>query len=168
MEEKKSLTKAETKNLFSRLELVYGAALRARWQDLPWTEVMGDWAARLGDFTGDSEAINYALEHLPDDFPPTVIAFKKLCEQGAKERAEREREAVRLELERQFTPEGKEWVWITFDEDDGCGGTSQRMRRELVAIGSGLPRAPVPADVRAKVDEEMRKRGLVVLFGGWK
>ena len=67
MEEKKSLTKAETKNLFSRLELVYGAAMRARWQDLPWTEVMGDWAARLGDFTGDSEAINYALEHLPEE-----------------------------------------------------------------------------------------------------
>ena len=155
MEEKKSLTKAETKNLFSRLELVYGAALRARWQDLPWTEVMGDWAARLGDFTGDSEAINYALEHLPDDFPPTVIAFKNLCEQGAMYRRQRERKELQREFDALVAPEGMEWchVWEPY-------GALGRTVRKLMPIGSGWRRASPPDEVAQKARETMQQRGL--------
>lgn len=84
MTERKKLTDAETQTIFTRLKLAYGSAFAAKWQDIPLADVMDDWAMRLGAYTGDADALSYALEHLPADFPPTAMAFAELCEQAVK------------------------------------------------------------------------------------
>lgn len=128
MTDHKKLTDAETQTIFTRLKLAYGSAFAAKWQDIPLADVMDDWAMRLGAYTGDAEALSYALEHLPADFPPTAMAFAELCAQAAMWRSVREYEAARV-------PHGKKTVLVACEVDDGCGGKNKRLRRELVAVG---------------------------------
>ena len=66
--------------IFHKLTLIYGRDFTRRWDGMPLEEVKQDWAEELGRFAGQGEAIRYALEHVPDDRPPTVRAFARLCD----------------------------------------------------------------------------------------
>jgi len=66
-------------SLFARLQVRYGAAWNRMWEGVDIAAVKADWAAELGGFSTLPDAIAYALEHLPPDFPPTCTAFRALC-----------------------------------------------------------------------------------------
>lgn len=85
------------REIHSRLAARYGSAWRAKWDGVPMTAVEADWAEQLDGMR--PEAIRAALENVPDDFPPTCTAFRKLGEQHAP-RADDTSEYLRLQAQR--------------------------------------------------------------------
>jgi hypothetical protein len=65
--------------IFSKLAIRYGTAFRNRYAGINEQELWEDWAQQLAGFQNRPEAIAYALEYLPPDFPPTASAFRDLC-----------------------------------------------------------------------------------------
>lgn len=71
------------KRVFMRFNATYGPALmRGTWGDDDLSEVWQVWAEELGRFKDHSGAIKYALDNLPHDYPPNLLAFKDLCREG--------------------------------------------------------------------------------------
>jgi hypothetical protein len=88
------------KKVFARFNAVYGPALmRGTWGDGDLSETWNVWAYELRNFGNHGQAIKYALEHLPTEYPPNLLAFKSLCQEGLK------REEKPLALERKLTHE---------------------------------------------------------------
>jgi hypothetical protein len=71
------LDSAWVDRIHARLLVRYGAAWIAKYQGIPDALVKADWAEELAGIRG--EAIRHALEHLPPDFPPSVMQFRDLC-----------------------------------------------------------------------------------------
>lgn len=63
--------------LFARLTGLYGNRFTNMWANIEPQLVRNTWAVELAGVR--PEAIRYALEHLPDEFPPTALQFKKIC-----------------------------------------------------------------------------------------
>lgn len=63
--------------LFARLTGLYGNRFTNMWANIDAGLVRKTWAVELACVK--PEAIKYALDHLPDDFPPTALQFKKTC-----------------------------------------------------------------------------------------
>ena len=94
------------KEIHSRLAARYGSAWRAKWAGVPMEAIEADWADQLSGMK--PEGIKAALANLPDDFPPTCTAFRKLGEQHAP-KADDTSEYLRLQSSRgtQMPPEVK-------------------------------------------------------------
>lgn len=70
--------------IFTRFKIVYGPALMAgTWGD-ELEEVVIGWAEELAGFREHPEAIKYALQNLPKDYPPNLLQFKEICRDGMK------------------------------------------------------------------------------------
>ena len=67
------------KEIHSRLAVRYGSAWRTKWAEVPQDLLEADWAQVLDGMK--PEQIKAALANLPDDFPPTCTAFRKIGEQ---------------------------------------------------------------------------------------
>ena len=154
-DEVKTLTQQEVQAIFAKMQLAYGKKFSEQWACVPLEALMEDWAERLGDYTGDADAIAYAMRHMKPAFPPTAMEFAELCEKFAQERLAQARKAAQEEYEQLMTPDGKEWVWVAVE-----GG----MQPQLRDIGSGLPRAPVAKVVREKARALMEQRGKLQLL----
>ena len=63
--------------LFARLTGLYGNRFTNMWTGIDAPLVRQTWASELAGMR--PESIKYALDHLPEDFPPTALQFKKLC-----------------------------------------------------------------------------------------
>ena len=63
--------------IFARMLVRYGAAWTRQWGMVDEEAVKADWERELGAMPID--AIRYALDNLPTDFPPTVTAFKAVA-----------------------------------------------------------------------------------------
>lgn len=63
--------------IFTRMGLRYGDAWVRKWEGFDIALVKADWAHELDGVSADS--IVYALGYLPSDWPPTVSAFKEIC-----------------------------------------------------------------------------------------
>lgn len=66
--------------LFKRFLGLYGNRFTRMWEGLDIEDVKQSWARELSGVRGD--AIKYAIEHLPESMPPTVLEFRKLCHQA--------------------------------------------------------------------------------------
>lgn len=62
--------------IHQRLTIRYGSAWSAKWAGVDQSAIQADWAEQLDGMA--PENIRRALESLPDDFPPTATAFRKL------------------------------------------------------------------------------------------
>lgn len=89
------------KEIHSRLAARYGSAWRAKWDGVPMEAIEADWAEELHGMK--PENIKAALANLPDDFPPTCTAFRKLGEQHAP-KADDTSEYLRLQSSRGTEP----------------------------------------------------------------
>lgn len=90
------------RRIFMRFEVVYGPALMAgTWGTGDKSMIIEGWAEDLKAFGKNPEAIKYALDNLPRDYPPNLIQFKDLCKAGV----QTERPAI---LEHKVTPEEME------------------------------------------------------------
>lgn len=78
-----SLPKSWVDELFTRLHLRYGVAFARQYDGLDPEAVKLDWADMLDGFDGDD--IRYALEYLPERFPPNALEFRNLCRKAPAE-----------------------------------------------------------------------------------
>ena len=62
--------------IHARLAIRYGSAWSAKWTGVDIALVKADWAEQLDNMS--PAAIRKALDSLPEDFPPTATAFRKL------------------------------------------------------------------------------------------
>ena len=81
--------------IHQRLLVRYGSAWVSKWAGVDQAAIQADWAEVLDGMK--PEAIKAALAHLPEDFPPTATAFRKLGETHQPPDA---REVLRLRDER--------------------------------------------------------------------
>lgn len=65
--------------IFSKLTVAYGRDFLSRWEGVSMADVKTDWAHELSGFVNCPEAIAWALAHLPDGKPPTVMQFRALA-----------------------------------------------------------------------------------------
>lgn len=81
MKNETALPIAWVDRIFEKLNLIYGRAFIARWDDCgyPIEDVKADWAHELSGFKDHPDAISYALQHLPPDRPPTVLQFREIA-----------------------------------------------------------------------------------------
>lgn len=63
--------------LFARLTGLYGNRFTNMWANIDAKLVRQTWAVELAGVT--PAGIKYALDHLPDEFPPTALQFKRIC-----------------------------------------------------------------------------------------
>jgi hypothetical protein len=73
------LSQRWTDAIFARMLVRYGAQWLRMWDGVPMEAVKADWARELEGLEGNGRVIQYALEHLPSDFPPNAAQFKLLC-----------------------------------------------------------------------------------------
>lgn len=73
------------RRIFMRFEVVYGPALMAgTWGTGDKSMIIEGWAEDLKQFGKHPDAIKYALDNLPADYPPNLIQFKQICRDGMK------------------------------------------------------------------------------------
>lgn len=81
--------------IHQRLLVRYGSAWVSKWAGVDQAAIQADWAEVLDGMK--PEAIKAALANLPEDFPPTATAFRRLGETHTPPDA---REVLRLRDER--------------------------------------------------------------------
>lgn len=86
--------------VFDKMTLAYGKPFVNRWEGMNLNSVKSDWAHELAGFERHPEAIAWALQNLPDSFPPTVMEFRALARKAP------EAEVPRIE----HSPAGKERI----------------------------------------------------------
>lgn len=65
--------------IFARLTLRYGKAFLNRWEGINIDAVKADWACALAGLQDKPNAIRYALNNMPAEYPPTVGRFRDVC-----------------------------------------------------------------------------------------
>lgn len=68
--------------IFAYMGAVYGASFTRHWEGNNPDIVRDVWKEILGRFLKHKESLDFALQNLPPDFPPSAIAFKNLCNAG--------------------------------------------------------------------------------------
>lgn len=67
---------------FSYMAAVYGASFVRHWDGVESEVIRQVWREQLGRFATYRPSLEYALAHLPANFPPSAIAFRNLCNSG--------------------------------------------------------------------------------------
>jgi hypothetical protein len=73
-----SLPAAWVDQIFGKLALTYGAHFARLWEGLDLDAVKANWAWELAGFASAPQAIQYALDNLPER-PPTALVFRAIC-----------------------------------------------------------------------------------------
>ncbi len=76
------LPSAWVDRLWMKLAVTYGQRFLGLYAGIDLDAVKADWAHELAGYERHPEAIRYALEHLPVDKPPTVLEFRRMCQQA--------------------------------------------------------------------------------------
>jgi hypothetical protein len=74
-----SLPEHWIEKIFERMSLTYGSRFTSMWAAVDADKLKAHWARELGGFADVPEVIGHALDHMPDDRPPTLPEFRKLC-----------------------------------------------------------------------------------------
>jgi len=74
-----SLPPEWVERIFKRMSLEYGSRLGSLWAGLDPEEVKAHWARELGGYVSAPQALAHALDHMPEDRPPTLPEFRRLC-----------------------------------------------------------------------------------------
>jgi hypothetical protein len=65
--------------IFKRMGMHYGSRLDTMWAGQDPAELHRFWASELSGLETSPEIIAHALDHLPEDRPPSLGEFKRLC-----------------------------------------------------------------------------------------
>lgn len=68
--------------LFAYMGAVYGSRFLKNWEGTNLDLVRQVWKKELGPYLKSKEILDFALSHLPADFPPSAIGFKELCKKS--------------------------------------------------------------------------------------
>lgn len=118
-----SLPAAWIDRVFDKMTLAYGKPFLNRWEGMDINTVKSDWAHELAGFERHPEAIAWALQNLPDAFPPTVMEFRALARKApmpevpriehspaGKERIEAELKRLRPVLREKPKTDFRDWA----------------------------------------------------------
>jgi hypothetical protein len=68
--------------IFGMMNAIYGSRFITHWQDVDPTLVRETWKRCLGRFLTYKPSLDFALDKLDKDFPPSALAFRDMCNQG--------------------------------------------------------------------------------------
>jgi hypothetical protein len=68
--------------IFSTMNAIYGARFETNWQNVDPQIIRQVWKERLGRFLTYKPSLDYALEHLKGEFPPSAVTFREMCNAG--------------------------------------------------------------------------------------
>jgi hypothetical protein len=68
--------------LFARLSAIYGAGFARHWDGIEPDLIRQEWKRQLGNFLTYVPTIDYAIDRLSGDFPPSAIKFREFCNAG--------------------------------------------------------------------------------------
>ena len=68
--------------IFGYMGAIYGAAFNRHWEGMNLELVRQVWKEKLGRFLTYKPSLDYALNKLKGDFPPSAITFRDLCNLG--------------------------------------------------------------------------------------
>lgn len=68
--------------VFGYMSGVYGAAFTRHWERVDPDLVRSVWKKEVGKFLTYKPSLDYALQHLPPNMPPSAIAFRNTCNAG--------------------------------------------------------------------------------------
>lgn len=65
--------------IFAYMTGAYGNAFLRNWEGVDPTIIRQVWTKELGDYLKSKEILEYGLQRLPEDRPPSAMAFRELC-----------------------------------------------------------------------------------------
>ena len=68
--------------IFSTMNAIYGSRFEANWQNVDPNIVRQVWKEKLGRFLTYKPSLDYALNKMDANFPPSAIRFRELCNLG--------------------------------------------------------------------------------------
>ena len=68
--------------IFGRMGAIYGAAFLRHWEGVDLELVRQEWKQQLGRFLTYRPSMDYAIDRLKGEFPPSAITFKEFCNAG--------------------------------------------------------------------------------------
>lgn len=68
--------------IFAKMSAIYGGVFTQQWRDVDPTMLRHVWKDEIGRYLTYRPTMDYALQHMNPDRPPSALAFKKLCHQA--------------------------------------------------------------------------------------
>ena len=68
--------------VFGRMSAIYGAAFLRHWEGVDHELVRQEWKQQLGRFLTYRPSMDYAIDRLKGEFPPSAITFREFCNAG--------------------------------------------------------------------------------------
>jgi len=68
--------------IFGRMSAIYGAAFLRHWEGVDHELVRQEWKQQLGRFLTYRPSMDYAIDRLKGEFPPSAITFREFCNAG--------------------------------------------------------------------------------------
>jgi hypothetical protein len=68
--------------IFSKMNAIYGATFANHWRDIDPALIRQVWIEECGRMLTYRPKMDYALQHMNPDRPPSALAFKKLLNDG--------------------------------------------------------------------------------------
>ncbi len=68
--------------IFARMSAIYGASFARQWDGVEPSLIRQEWQKQLGKFLTYRPSMDYAIDRLNGDFPPSAIKFREYCNAG--------------------------------------------------------------------------------------
>ena len=68
--------------IFARMGAIYGASFLRHWDGIDLGLVRQEWMRQLGSFLTYKPSLDYAIDRLKGEFPPSAITFREFCNAG--------------------------------------------------------------------------------------
>lgn len=68
--------------IFGMMGAIYGATFNRHWDGMDLNLVRQVWREKLGGFLTYKPSLDFALNRLDGNFPPSAITFRELCNAG--------------------------------------------------------------------------------------
>lgn len=68
--------------IFGMMGAIYGATFNRHWDGMDLDLVRQVWRDKIGSFLTYKPSLDYALNRLDGNFPPSAITFKEFCNAG--------------------------------------------------------------------------------------
>ena len=68
--------------IFGRMSAIYGAAFLRHWEGVDLELVRQEWKQQLGRFLTYRPSMDYAIDRLKGEFPPSAFTFREFCNAG--------------------------------------------------------------------------------------
>jgi hypothetical protein len=68
--------------IFTRMNAIYGAGFARHWDGIDLATVRVEWKRQLGNYLTYRPSMDYAIDRLKGEFPPSAITFREYCNAG--------------------------------------------------------------------------------------